>query len=247
MCSVNWRQFGDTIGIVFNRDESVLRTPALPPQRFAKGGVEFVMPIDPDGGGSWITMNSAGLVLFILNDYQGVMKPPSSDLVSRGLLLKSLASCSDLAEVEGVLQQWPLSRSQPFYLGCISNEQQLMWHFDGKPNNFSKVARLLPNQWYSSGHPEAAEIYAARQAYVDEQEATLRTLDELITLHQSHYPHVHNDRAYSLCMHRPEARSQSLTSISLGHSEVEMTHWQGQPCEMKANEVAVKSLVLSKN
>lgn len=229
VCSLNWRNFSDNITLVFTRDESVQRVKALPPVRFSKAGVEYVMPVDPAGQGSWIASNNKGFVFFLLNDYQGALKPQSMSLNSRGQLVRQLAECSSLVEVKKTVENWELSQSQPFYLGIISQAQSvsMLYHYDGRM--VTLTPQPLPEQLYSSGDPDVANIILQRTAFVDEQ--VINTPDDLVLLHQQHKPSIDNKRVFSLCMHRPEAESQSLTVIQLYKHQTKLTYYADSPCK----------------
>lgn len=240
MCSLNWRKFDGGIGLVFTRDESVLRAKALPPQRFSKAGVEYLMPIDPVGKGSWIATNNKGLTFCLLNDYQGMMKPISDKLVSRGALIQKLAECATLADAEDIINTWPYHQSQPFYLCVISLNEQFLWHFNG-----DKLIQkeTLPEQLYSSGHPEVEKIKTLRSEFANSQKISF--VDDIIKLHRAHEPEVDGDRAYSFCMHRAEACSQSMTVIEINQKSIEFKYWPGQPCEANLAQPIRKSLTIT--
>jgi len=234
MCSLSWRRFNDGLSLAFTRDESVLRPAAELPRVFIDEGIKYIMPRDPAGNGSWIAVNDTGLVIALLNDYQGVLKPPGVHLNSRGLLVRQLATCRTLEDVNNVIADWSLPFSQPFQLAVFFKDEELLWHYDGKANSIS--ARPLSFHLFSSGHPDASAIIAARQAWV--QRLNLDTESKLLALHRAHQPQrpltgntSKEDRAYSFCMHREEARSQSLTLIRVTEGKVMMRYWNGQPCE----------------
>lgn len=243
MCSLNWREFDDHIGLVFTRDEAVNRAKAIPPQRFSKAGVEYLMPIDPVGQGSWIAMNNAGFVVFVLNDYQGQIKPHSHKLKSRGQLIKLLAECNTMSAIKQVVEAWPLERSQPFVLGVLHTEETLrgMVHYSGSETVLEW--QELPQQLYSSGDPEVEDIVRARKDYVGQQH--INDLEGLIALHQSHKPYVNDEYIYSLCMHREVAESQSLTVVRLSEGDAEMSYYAGSPCQIKPANKVVKSVSCS--
>lgn len=243
MCSLNWREFDDHIGLVFTRDEAIHRPKALPPQRFSKAGVEYLMPVDPVGQGSWIAVNNAGFTVFLLNDYQGVLKPNSSDLQSRGQLIRAVAQCNTIEAIKGVVEAWSLERSQPFVLGVLHQDKQRrgMVHYSGTETQL--VWQPLPQQLYSSGDPEVNDIIRARTAYVDQQQ--VGSLEDLIRLHQSHKPLVNDDFIYSLCMHREVAESQSITVVSMTKGEVEMRYFAGSPCQLEPANWITKQISCS--
>lgn len=94
MCSVTWSLSDTGYQVFFNRDEQRSRALALPPAIYDRQGVAVMMPLDPQGQGSWISLNQFGLSLCLLNNYQG--RVPDGTLISRGLLLKSLAGSSSI-------------------------------------------------------------------------------------------------------------------------------------------------------
>ena len=232
MCSLSWRTSKNALSVFFTRDESVLRPKAHLPELYEENGITFVMPKDPQGEGSWLAVNEFGLVIVLLNDYQGLLKPVSPALISRGLLVRRLASVRTLAEAEDVLLTWPLAQSQPFQLGLMQAHRQRLFQYDGRSHALS--AKAMPKHLFSSGHPQAGDIIRARNEYVST--IPINSDDDLLALHKSHQPEVAGDqgelaRAYSICMHRDEARSQSLTHIKVDNEFALMRYWDGQPCQ----------------
>ncbi|MGE6473254.1 NRDE family protein [Serratia proteamaculans] len=118
MCSVSWLLDKHGYHLFFNRDEQKNRPLALPPKQYTQAGVEVLMPIDPAGGGSWISLNECGLALCLLNNYQGKI-PQGADaerLVSRGQLLKHLSSQISVEKVIQAFAQLNLQQFAPFTL-----------------------------------------------------------------------------------------------------------------------------------
>ncbi|GIC75472.1 NRDE family protein [Moritella sp. F3] len=114
MCTVSWLLANDGYQVFFNRDEQKGRALAHAPKYFNDRGVKYLMPVDPVGGGSWIAMNQAGLSICLLNYYQ--QKPPGKELISRGLLVKSLVSNTSLTKIRSALNKLPLQRYAAFTL-----------------------------------------------------------------------------------------------------------------------------------
>lgn len=114
MCTVSWFLAKDGYQVFFNRDEQKGRALAHKPRYFNDLGVKYLMPVDPVGGGSWIAMNQAGLSVCLLNYYQ--QKDPGSDLISRGLLVKSLVSYTSITQIRAVLSEMSLKRYAAFTL-----------------------------------------------------------------------------------------------------------------------------------
>jgi hypothetical protein len=101
--------------LVANRDESVLRPAALPPRRQVFGRRRAILPIDPQGNGTWVAVNDAGLALALLNLNRdppatrpaagpsgGPAPGPSGGsapgLVSRGRIIPGLLHCAAVRE-----------------------------------------------------------------------------------------------------------------------------------------------------
>lgn len=114
MCTVSWLLAHDGYQVFFNRDEQKGRAIAQLPKYFNDSGVKYLMPVDPVGGGSWIAMNQAGLSVCLLNYYQHT--PPEQDLISRGLLVKSLASLTSISKIRQALSKLNLQRYAAFTL-----------------------------------------------------------------------------------------------------------------------------------
>lgn len=101
--------------LVTNRDERRSRAAALPPAvRSLEGGVLAVWPVDPDGGGTWVGVNSSGVVMTMLN-----VNPPSGSVSaerarSRGLIVPQLISNSNAAGAAAQLAGMALDDFPPF-------------------------------------------------------------------------------------------------------------------------------------
>jgi len=114
MCTVSWLLANDGYQVFFNRDEQKGRALAYSPKYFNERGIKYLMPVDPVGGGTWIAINQAGLSICLLNYYQ--KSTPRKDLISRGLLVKSLVSNTSLTKIRYALSKLPLQRYAAFTL-----------------------------------------------------------------------------------------------------------------------------------
>jgi hypothetical protein len=101
MCTVSilrapWADAGADDGplwrVVCNRDEQRTRRPAVAPLAGGCAARQFVYPLDPDGGGTWIAATSAGLVFTLLNETEAEGASMPARPVSRGLIIPLLAS-----------------------------------------------------------------------------------------------------------------------------------------------------------
>lgn len=231
MCSFSWRDFGDYIAVAFNRDETIKRAKAIPPKHFKVEGMQYIMPIDPDAGGSWICVNQAGLVFALLNNYQGRTKAKNESLISRGEIVKSLALCNNFEHAQRIMKKLDLNKFQPFSLLLVSFKQKCMWEYDGTSTVMTVTD--LPQHYFSSAHPEAERVLIERREVAENW--PIHSDEDLLQLHRSHLPSrvqsELDDRRFSICMHHTKGHTQSLTYIKLQKSSAEVKYWNGQPCE----------------
>ena len=245
MCTVSWLVDTDGYQLFFNRDEQRSRSRALAPQAFQKQDSKVLMPVDPDGGGSWISVNDHGLSLCLLNFYQGKM--PEGVLKSRGQLLKSLSDLSTQSEIATELSKINLHQYAPFTLLTLALDQQPQgFQWDGKtletlsiksPMTSSSVAF---DSVYTARHNNFALLGQAPDA------------DQLLAFHQSHQPfnqtgkHSLSDKyqreengltiqgELSVCMHRDDAKTVSFSHIQVTDEKATFSYLDGSPC---ANQI----------
>lgn len=95
MCTVTIVPHDDGFRVVCNRDERRTRPAALPPRLLRVGARIAAFPTDPLGGGTWVGVNDAGLVLALLNaapsgvgrdDGRPIARPRSRGFVVRAML-----------------------------------------------------------------------------------------------------------------------------------------------------------------
>ncbi|PWT90672.1 MAG: hypothetical protein C5B56_05030, partial [Proteobacteria bacterium] len=67
MCTVSWVHQPDGYHLLCNRDEKRTRGVASGPRLQRCGGVNYLAPMDPDFGGTWIATNEFGISLCLLN------------------------------------------------------------------------------------------------------------------------------------------------------------------------------------
>lgn len=240
MCTATWMLTSSGYQIYFNRDEQKGRQEALPPTRFDNTGTEFVMPVDPVGGGSWIAMNEHGLSLCLLNFYQGKM--PQHPLISRGLLIKQLANCRTAHEALATLDTVPLLHYAPFSL-MLFDPTLTQSHGEvlGMCWNGISLSTITPQAPMVSSGVDLHNVTAHRQGeYLRYVEHGV-TAESLRAFHASHVPrdellafkrnacHSH----LSACMHRADAHTVSFTHIEVTPQLLTMNYLAGSLCDDK--------------
>lgn len=231
MCTLTWRITDQGYQVLFNRDEQKTRSIALPPQSFQQGDCNAFMPIDPDGQGTWIACNDQGLSLCLLNFYQG--QTPASANQSRGQLIRQLAFCHDYQQVIRQIEKLHWCDFPPFTL-LIFDAQLLPQHsmipaiiWDG-----IEVTHTHKQSPVTSSALELDQVQAAREQHFKQQmintPSTQPSLCQLLTYHMSHQP---NAGSHSVCMHRDDAETVSLTMINVQAQQVTIDYRPGSPCQ----------------
>ena len=227
MCSVSWLLEENGYQVFFNRDEQKTRALAMPPKQYQVNGVDMIMPLDPTGGGSWISINEFGLSLCLLNNYQGIV--PDGPLISRGLLLKNMSSSRNIAQLTEAFHRLELSSFAPFTLLAFApnltqhNGVVVAYKWDGVQQNIVETDSPL----FSSG-VDLARVQAYRQAKYDQLISTCKNQQNLLMFHSHHHseqPHL------GTCMHRSDAHTVSFTHLRNRHGQASMFYAPGAPCE----------------
>ena len=90
MCTVTIVPLADGFRLMCNRDEQHTRPAAQPPSWVHTSGTDALMPIDPQGGGSWIAVTGDGFTVTLLNRAMDDLPAPGEQKRSRGELVTSL-------------------------------------------------------------------------------------------------------------------------------------------------------------
>jgi hypothetical protein len=230
MCTLTWGYSPSGYHIHFNRDESRLRARGKPPELHARNGVNFLAPTDPQAQGTWALCNEHGLSACLLNNYIDIT--PVTGQRSRGLLVKDLGCAKTTIEALERIQAEDIYRYSPFdaFLFDRSGAFEISW-------NGSKlsVQTALDNFKSSSGF-DAEKVTSGRRQQFEQAPKDIRGLR---AFHQSHEP---DKSAYSVCMHRDDARTQSYTEIVLTASKATMVYSDGPPCSASQTSSAELSL-----
>lgn len=223
MCTASWFFTDHGYELFFNRDELRSRRRALAPSHFQAGNLDALAPTDADAGGTWLAANSHGLTVALLNRYQDSSPCATpSRRRSRGLLVRDLVSETGIPQVLDQLKRLDPTVYDPFTLLLLDPQGEartLFWNGRQVSKPTRAVAPLA-----SSGHeplsvPEARLQLWAALGKPDRQSC--------LRFHGSHQP---ERGAISPCMHRPDARTVSLTHVRVDNLRVAMDYADGPPC-----------------
>jgi len=219
VCTLSFELTNDGYVVHFNRDESVHRAIAKPPQQIGN----TLMPIDAEKGGSWISANAYGVCVSILNNYQA--QPPVStvkkDARSRGELVKILSTCRNKAEILQASCQINCNDYPGFQLVIFGRDFS---PFSLKPSekNDGLLVESVVNTWPVSSSSYSEDVLSYRQDYFQKHHK-----NDHQGFHTSHHP---EKGAYSVCVHREHIQTVSLTRVTVSSIFVAMDYAAGSPC-----------------
>ncbi len=232
MCTVSWLADHDGYRLLFNRDEKRTRGLAQSPQIYLRDHVQFVAPIDADGGGTWLATNEYGLTVCLLNAYpnQGMRNAPASE--SRGKIPIYLAAARSLDDVDEQINRIDLRSFAPFQLLAMEPDRP-PWFFEWTG---SKLACEYNADWrmpITSSSFQTAVVEAARRAVLDDQIGSKSRLTRA-ALERYHAGHNPSPSATSVCMHRPDAQTVSFSRVTVSSNQVRLDYSPDSPCRAAA-------------
>ena len=238
MCTVTWAASATGYRLFMNRDERFTRGSAEPPGVHRDTTVQYLSPTDSDAGGTWIAANEHGLTVCLLNHYPAEPCGPGGERTgyrSRGHLVRDLIPARSAAEVSAAIRRMELARYRPFtLLAMCARARPVVHQWDGCGALESTEGPDRPMA--SSSFDSEAVIAARRDAYrrlVGDDPSPER----LEAYHRSHLP---SRGAYSVCVHRDDGGTRSLTVVEVDSGRVTMTYHDGPPCE--DGEVTTRAL-----
>ena len=129
MCTVTFIPAKDKFFITSNRDEKILRKPALSPTAYSLEGANIIFPKDSGAGGTWIAMHENGNAIVLLNGCFKKHTPTPPYIKSRGIVLleviKTISPFKTFSELN-------LSGVEPFTLVLLDDSVLYECRWDGK-------------------------------------------------------------------------------------------------------------------
>lgn len=216
MCTVTLTPTDRGFWMVSNRDERVSRPAAEPPARVSPEGIEALYPVDPEGGGTWIGANAAGLAATLLNYHPALGVEPAQP-TSRGQVVTRALRFPGVDEALADLHATDIARFKPFTLVLCDRSlraRSLCWTGE----EVIELDAPLPGLFVSSGFDQTgaeiqrSEVYAERQAT-----GALTTLDSLLAFHRDAR---HSDGAVNVLMDKGFVRTVSITALHVADTGI---------------------------
>jgi hypothetical protein len=220
MCTVTIVRVGGMLRIACNRDERRERAAAHPPFIATAGRLQIIAPQDPQGGGTWFAVNSAGMVFALLNA-EGT-RPRAAPCRSRGLVIPAVAHAASFAEVSRAFDHIELAGLAPFRLLAVHDHGALEIVAGEAGRSVRRHAVSQPLLFTSSSLGDAL-VEGPRRALFDQM---LRAPAADPAAHQDAF-HAHRWRdrpAVSVHMSRPDACTVSTAIAEVTARTVCMTY-----------------------
>lgn len=219
MCTVSWLHRPDGFDLFCNRDERFTRPRAHMPRVSATGGVRYLAPCDPLGGGTWVGANEYGVAICVLNAYPESWTASGRALTSRGLLVSELLGRRSAIDATLALSRRDLGAFAPFTLVLLQpGMRAVVAAWDGRCRfAMHDGDRTCPLA--SSSVDELTAVRRRRAAWRSRQPTTVC---EATAFHHSHTGGV--------CMHREDAETVSFTHVHVSPDRVQLHYWPDSPC-----------------
>lgn len=216
MCTVSIIALNASSGayrIVTNRDEQRSRAPGEPPEWRSVGGVRAIAPRDPVAGGTWIATTERGLTLCLLNGNLEPAPLPPVHARSRGEIIGMLLGLGSTDAIIDATGHIDLAPYPPFRLVCVepasggSRVADMFW--DARMPVWTR-AHVLPACFVSSGLGDS-RVAPRLSLFADVLSRAARPETQ-----DAFHRHVWPERPeISVCMARDDARTVSITAISV--------------------------------
>jgi hypothetical protein len=212
-----------------NRDESLQRPVAIPPQIAIRGDRVAVFPSESEGG-SWLGVNDAGICVALINWY-AVARSPCSGRVSRGIVVPALLKAAGIEEARQIARDLTKRDLAPFRLLAFAPRERVANEFRWNHQEFYELTHAWePRHWFSSAHDERqAQLERSRVARAAWREAAAGRLPWLRRLHASHKPGV---GPLCFCMHRKDAATVSYTEVVVTGRAATLRYHDGPLCRV---------------
>ncbi len=211
-----------------NRDERRTRSRGTPP---VEGDFPLLCPRDPDGGGTWVGVNRAGLTLCMLNAPDPAPERLPPEPVSRGTIPLELASAGTQCEARSLIEAMDMAHFRPFHLVVVSPGGGapgiLECRWDGTRTAWASYR--APAMFVSSSLHQISADQARGEVWVRFLAGNRSPdLAALTGFMENHEP---EKSSLSTCMHREDAVTVSRTMVEVRRDQIIMAYTDGSPCD----------------
>ncbi|MFO1446703.1 MAG: NRDE family protein [Opitutaceae bacterium] len=225
MCTLTWRPSAERgYDLFFNRDELDTRTDECPPAVITTPGGRVIAPRDGPGGGTWLALNEQGVTLALLNCYPSRARAGSDwdrPTPSRGGVCWTVAGARSAREAIERVKAGAWESAKPFHLVALDAEARGEWRtWDGAQWSGGSAPLFLTSSSFASSEIEAERARRWRTS-------APVTVEEMEAFHWFYEPAA---GAASICMRRADARTRSVSHITVRTGLRSLKYWAvGEP------------------
>ena len=221
MCTLAWLRRPGGFILWHSRDERRNRGVAIPPAVGQGDGARWIAPRDSDSGGTWVGVNTHGIVIGIANLFIGAAPAPARK-ISRGILVQDLLGSPSTLQVGRRMRSLDLGAFEPFTLVALSEtDAPVILRWDrvslAAVTPLGRILLVTSAGGSREIEEQRSKLFTVRGLSAEQIESLYRAPPE-------------SDLA-SVCVHRPEVSTVSLTRIEVAPDLVSLTYTPGQPCQ----------------
>ena len=226
MCTMTWFLKEHGYELFFNRDEQTSRSRADLPEIQSRDGIQYISPTDADAGGTWIAVNEFGVSVCLLNHYEFEQIKTYKDWISRGEIVRNFTTIHSITSAISKFNKTELANYRAFRMFVIEpNGQNVLFIWDGHQ---AKIQRNVSTP-KSSSSVNAKHVKANRKQYFKDLNLYESTeTNDYLKFHRSHSPTMSEQ---SVCMHREDANTVSLSHIRVNSKTASFAYTDGSPCQ----------------
>jgi len=223
---MTWFVKEDGYELFFNRDERKSRRRAELPTSQIADGVQYLSPTDADAGGTWIAANQYGVTVCLLNHYQFEQIETYKNWISRGEMVRRFATVASIDQADALFESLDLDDYRAFRMFVIDHHgSNRLCVWDGHK---ARIERNVTTP-KSSSSVDARHVKSVRKGlFADLNLIESKNVGDYINYHASHLPSRSKE---SVCMHRDDANTVSLSHVSVSSQGVSFRYADGSPCE----------------
>jgi hypothetical protein len=221
MCTVTIVPFGNGYRIGCNRDERNGRPQALSPACHPAGHRVAIYPVDPQGGGTWIAVNDAGLASCLLNRTDTAGDARRKAALSRGAIIPPLLRFSTVDEAIAAALAIEPEWFGKFHLVLVQGGIICLVTSNGRNLAAERFALDRPRVFTSSSLGDAL-VQAPRSRLFDTMSGGCGSL---LDAQRRFHDHQWADRPeISVRMRRPDAGTVSRSFISVAEGRIDFSY-----------------------
>ena len=209
--------------LVANRDERRSRPDGVEPAWHREGTRRVAYPLDPAGGGTWVAVSDAGLVIALLNRYPSAGAHLLAPAPSRGSIIPRLIGCRRAAEAIAFVSAFDCSRFNSFCLVAVDRREVALFTHDRHAD--SSQVDALSQPYLATSSSLGDDIVEAPRRQLFEQLVLSEPRDRwLLGQHRFHRTQWTGRPEISVLMERSDARTVSRTTVDVTATQVAMIY-----------------------